>query len=239
MDYLDVLSTYLPLFPPMKGEVLKELSDRQKATILYDVLPHYYINKMNEANTETIEMSLEDLFQFALNIEESAIKPGKDAEGNPRNSKEQKTKTSIPRKQGGKGKIHNKGGGKSFILKDQDLPSCDFCGRKGNTETACHMKQKAMASAKKDTKDRSDKWENNKAEKYQSFAAAASASASKQEDSSSEEYEDDKDKKTFMKSFVASWKSSQKDKKARKNKGKIVIMILTNLSKTIRHLLNL
>jgi hypothetical protein len=84
----------------MKGEVLKELSDRQKSTILYDALPYYYINKMKEATNEPIEMSLEDLFQFALNIEEAAMNPGKDAEGNPRNSKEQKTETSFPRKQG-------------------------------------------------------------------------------------------------------------------------------------------
>jgi hypothetical protein len=99
MDRLDILSTYL--FPRMKGEVLKELSDRQKATILYDALPYYYIKKTKEANTEPIEMSLEDLFQFVLNIEEAAINPGKDSEGNPRNSKEQKTETSITRKQGG------------------------------------------------------------------------------------------------------------------------------------------
>jgi hypothetical protein len=52
----------------MKGELLKELSDRQKATILYDTLPQYYIKKMKEANTEPIKMSLQDLFQFALNI---------------------------------------------------------------------------------------------------------------------------------------------------------------------------
>jgi hypothetical protein len=67
----------------MKGEVVNQLSDRQKYTILYDALPHYYIKKMKEANTEPIEMSLEDVFQFSLNIEESAINPGKDAEGNP------------------------------------------------------------------------------------------------------------------------------------------------------------
>jgi hypothetical protein len=79
MDRLDILSTYLPLFPPMKGEILKELSDWQKATILYDALPHYYIKKMKEANTEPIKMYLEDLFQFDLNIEEAAINPGKDA----------------------------------------------------------------------------------------------------------------------------------------------------------------
>jgi hypothetical protein len=83
MDRLDTLSTYLPLYPPMKGELLNELIDRQKATILYDALPHYYIKKMKEANTEPIEMSLDDLFQFDLNIEEAAINPGKDAEGDP------------------------------------------------------------------------------------------------------------------------------------------------------------
>jgi hypothetical protein len=36
MDCLDTLSPYLPLFPPMKGGVLKELSEKQKSTILYD-----------------------------------------------------------------------------------------------------------------------------------------------------------------------------------------------------------
>jgi hypothetical protein len=82
----------------MKGEVLKELSDRQKATIFYHVLPYYYIKKMKEANTEPIKMSLEDLFQFALNIEEAHINPGKDSEGNPRNSKEQKNETSVIRR---------------------------------------------------------------------------------------------------------------------------------------------
>jgi hypothetical protein len=55
MDRLEILSTYLPLFPHMKGELLKELSDRQKATILYDALPHYYIKNIKEANTETIK----------------------------------------------------------------------------------------------------------------------------------------------------------------------------------------
>jgi hypothetical protein len=202
----------------MKGKVLKELSDQQKATILYDALPHYYTKKMKEINTEPIEMSLEYLFQFALNIEESAINPGKDADGNPRNSKKQKTSTSIHLKQGGKGKSHKKSGGKSSILKGQDLPSCDFCGRKVHTETACRIKQKATASTEKYTKDRTAEWKMYKAEKYQSFPAEASAS--KQEDSSSEEDEDDKDTQAFMKSFMASWKSSQKDNQVQKNKRK-------------------
>jgi hypothetical protein len=108
MDRLDILLTYLTLFPPMKGEVIKELSDNQKATILYDALTNYYIKNMKEANTEPIEMNIEELFQFALSIEEASINPGKDSEGNPRNSKDTKTDTIIPRKQGGKGKSHKK-----------------------------------------------------------------------------------------------------------------------------------
>jgi hypothetical protein len=54
MDRLDILLTYLPLFPPMKGELLKEISDRKKSNILYDALPNYYIKKTKEANTEPI-----------------------------------------------------------------------------------------------------------------------------------------------------------------------------------------
>jgi hypothetical protein len=68
MDCLDIFWTYLLLFPPMRGEVLRVQSDRQKATILYYALPHCYTKKMKEAKTEPIEMSLEDLFQLALNI---------------------------------------------------------------------------------------------------------------------------------------------------------------------------
>jgi hypothetical protein len=76
-----------------------------------------------------------------------------------------------------------------------------------------------MASAKKETKDRSAQCKKDKAEKAQSFAAAASSS--KQEESYfEEEDEDDRDKKAFMKSFMASWKSSQNDKKLQKNKRK-------------------
>jgi hypothetical protein len=102
-------------------------------------------------------------------------------------------------------------------LEGQELPSCDFFGRKGHTETVCRIKQKTMASDKKDTKDRSAQWKKDKAEKAQAFAAAASSS--KQEDSSSDE-EDDKDKNAFIKSSMASWKYSQKDKKAQKIKRK-------------------
>jgi hypothetical protein len=92
--------------------------------------------------------------KLIINIEEAVINPVKDYERNPQNSKEQRTKTTNPRKQGGNGKNHKKNGGESSILKGQELPSCGFCGRKGHTEPACRIKQKSMASAKKDTKDR-------------------------------------------------------------------------------------
>jgi hypothetical protein len=224
MDRLYILSTYLHLFPPLKGEIIKELSDLKKATILYDALPHYYIKKMEEDNTDPIEMSLDGLFQFTLNIDETEINPGKDSEGNARSRKYTKIKTAIPQKQvGGKGKHQKKSGSKSSIVKGQDVPSCIFCGRKGHTETACHIQAKAMTSAKKETKDRRAQWKKDKAEKSQSFAASASASAYKQGESSEEEEEeeeDDKDKKAFIKSFMASWKTSQKDKKSQKNKRK-------------------
>jgi hypothetical protein len=45
-------------------------------------------------------MTLEALFQFALNIEEVAVNPGKNSEGNARISKDSKTETTVPRKQG-------------------------------------------------------------------------------------------------------------------------------------------
>jgi hypothetical protein len=54
------------------------------------------IKKMKEDSTAPIKLNLEELFQVALNIEEAAINPGKDSEGNPRNNKEQRTETTIP-----------------------------------------------------------------------------------------------------------------------------------------------
>jgi hypothetical protein len=60
---------------------------------LYDALPNYYIKKIKEANTELIEINLEELFQFALNIGEASFNPGRDSEGNPRNRKDKKNDT--------------------------------------------------------------------------------------------------------------------------------------------------
>jgi hypothetical protein len=71
----------------LSEEVFKELSERQKATILYDALPHYDIKKIKVANTEPFEMTLKELFQFAFTIEEAPVNPGKNSEGNARSSR--------------------------------------------------------------------------------------------------------------------------------------------------------
>jgi hypothetical protein len=166
-------------------------------------------------------MSLDELFQFTLNIEEAAINPAKYSEGNACSSKDTKTETAISWKQwGGKGKQQKRSGSKSSILKGQDRPSCDFCGRQGHTDTSYHIKEKATASAKKETKYRSAQWKKGKAEKAQSFAAEYSASASTKQEESSDEDEDDKYEKAFMNSFMASWKTSKNNKKSQKNKHK-------------------
>jgi hypothetical protein len=57
------------------------------------------------------------------------------------------------------------------------------------------------------------------AKKYTKDAFSVAASSSKHEDSYSDE-EDDKDEKAFMKSFMATCKSSPQDKKFQKNKRK-------------------
>jgi hypothetical protein len=77
---------------------------------------------------------------------------------------------------GGKGKHQIRSGSKTYILKGQDVPYCDFCGRKGHPQTSCRIKAKDMASAKKETNDKSAHSKKENAEKAQSFAGTASAS---------------------------------------------------------------
>jgi hypothetical protein len=137
--------------------------------ILYDALPHWYIKKTEEADTEPIIISLEALFHFALNIEDAVLNPGKDSEGNARSSKEVKTETTVPQNQGcGKGKGDQKrSGGNSSILKGQDRLYCHFRGKSGHTVPACCIKDIVMAYDKKDTKDRDVQWNIEKTEKTQ------------------------------------------------------------------------
>jgi hypothetical protein len=57
---------------------MSELTDHEKQATFYDALPHYYIKKMKEVNKILVEMPLEELLSYALNIEEAVVNPGND-----------------------------------------------------------------------------------------------------------------------------------------------------------------
>jgi hypothetical protein len=45
-DKIDILSTYLTLFPPIHDTYIYELINEDKQAILYDALPHYYLKNI-------------------------------------------------------------------------------------------------------------------------------------------------------------------------------------------------
>jgi hypothetical protein len=151
-----------------------------------------------------------------------------------------KEKNPKPKLLGSRWGVKGKGnknisGGKSSILKGRDRSSCDLCGKQGHTRSACCIKSKAMASAKKETKDRNAQCKKDKAEKAHYFASAASAS-SKQEESSDEKDEDDKRR---MNSLLNLGKHLKRTRRLITIIASVVIMILAILNKTIHSLLNL
>jgi hypothetical protein len=70
---------------------MSKLADGEEAAIRCDTLPHYYMKKMKEANQTPLEIPLEEMLDFALNIEEAAVNPGTDAEVNSNYSNFKKT----------------------------------------------------------------------------------------------------------------------------------------------------
>jgi hypothetical protein len=73
LDRIDVLSTYLPLFPPILNVTYQDLTNQEKQLMVFDALPLDYIDKMTKANQVPLEMPLEDLGSYALNIEETKV----------------------------------------------------------------------------------------------------------------------------------------------------------------------
>jgi hypothetical protein len=55
---------------------MDKLTDDEKQAILYDALPHYYLNNMNDANKVPLETSLKNSNNYTLNIEEASVNPG-------------------------------------------------------------------------------------------------------------------------------------------------------------------
>jgi hypothetical protein len=73
LDRIDVLSTYLPLFPPILNVTYQELTNQEKELMLFDALPKDYIDQMKKANQVPLEMPLEELRYYALNIQETKV----------------------------------------------------------------------------------------------------------------------------------------------------------------------
>jgi hypothetical protein len=73
LDQIDVLPTYLPLFPPILNVTYQELTNQEKQLMLFDALPKDYIDQMKKANQVPLEMPMEELRSYALDIEETTV----------------------------------------------------------------------------------------------------------------------------------------------------------------------
>jgi hypothetical protein len=60
LDLIDVLSTYLPLFPPILNVTYQDLTNQEKQLMLFDALPKYYIDQMKKTNQVPLEIPLEE-----------------------------------------------------------------------------------------------------------------------------------------------------------------------------------
>jgi hypothetical protein len=50
LDRIDVLSTYLPLFPPIFNVTYQELKNQEKQLVLFDAIPKDNIDEFKKAN---------------------------------------------------------------------------------------------------------------------------------------------------------------------------------------------
>jgi hypothetical protein len=185
LHHIDVLSTYLPLFPPILNVAYQELTNEEKQLMLFDALPKDYIDQMKKANKVPLEMPLEELISYALNIEETKVN-----EVNNSNSTEAKSNSNnnnTPSQNDFKGNVKGKykkgkkngqGSHTYSIIDGQAKPICSFCGNIGHVENTCRARERAMQEVKQTTKDKAQKWKKYKLEKAQSFATATSATAS-------------------------------------------------------------
>jgi hypothetical protein len=59
LDRIDILSTYLTLFPLILNVTYQEVTNQEKQLMLFDALPKDYIDQMKKANQVPLEMPLE------------------------------------------------------------------------------------------------------------------------------------------------------------------------------------
>jgi hypothetical protein len=187
--------------------------------MLFDALPKDYIDQMKKANQVPLEMPLEELRSYALNIEETNVNEVMNSNSTEtKNNSNNKNHTPSQKngKRNGKGKFKKgKKNGQvnhaSSILDGQENPICFFCGNIGHVENTCRAKERAMKDAKQSTKEKSQKWKKDKLEKYQSFATAtATAKAASASASNNIDYDDDNfDKHDLINALIKSYDKSQ------------------------------
>jgi hypothetical protein len=173
LDRIDVLSTYLPLFPPILNVIYQELTNQEEQLIPFDSIPKYYIDQIKTANQVPLEMPLEELRSYALNFEETKVNEVKksnltETKDNSNNNNHAPSQKNDKRKGKGefkKGKKNGQGNHTSSILDGHAKPICSLCGNIGHVENTCKAKERAMRESKQSNKDKAQKWKKDKLEK--------------------------------------------------------------------------
>jgi hypothetical protein len=165
LDHIDVLSNYLPLFPPILNVIYQELINQENQLMLFDALQKDNIEQMKKANQVPLEMPLREFRSYALNIEETKfneVKNSNSTETKDKSNNNNHTPSQKNGKRNGKGKF--KKGKKndevdhtSLILDGQAKPVCSFCGNIGYVENTCRAKERETKEATQSTKDKAQK----------------------------------------------------------------------------------
>jgi CRISPR/Cas system CSM-associated protein Csm4 (group 5 of RAMP superfamily) len=141
LDRIDVLSTYLSIFPPILNVAYQELPNQE--IMLFDALPNDYVDQIKKAN----QVPLEELRSYALNIEETKVNEVKnsnstEAKGNSNNNNtpSQKNGKGNGKRKFKKGKKNGQGNHTSATLDWQAKPICSFCGNIDHVENTCRAR---------------------------------------------------------------------------------------------------
>jgi hypothetical protein len=116
--------------------------------MLFDALPKDYIDQKKKANQVPLEMPLEELRSYALNIEETKVnkvKKSNSTETMDNSNSNNNTPSHTNGKRNGKGKLkkgnkNGQGHHTSSILDGQAKPICSFCGNIGHVENTYRAK---------------------------------------------------------------------------------------------------
>jgi hypothetical protein len=139
LDRIDVLSTYLPLFPPILNVTYQDLTNQEKQLMLFDALPKDNIEQIKKANQVPLEMPLEDETKFN-EVKNSNSTETKDSSNNNNHTLSQKNGNRNGKGKFKKGKKNGQGNHTSSILDGQAKTICSFGGNIGHVENTCRAK---------------------------------------------------------------------------------------------------